>query len=286
MTRYYKVAEATSGGSGSSSSNSVTIYCKATSAPYIYSWEASGTQHNGDWPGTKMTSSTTIDGVKWWTYTYDVKPINIIFNDGNGNQTGDITGLSTDSYFEYNGTNTATNVTSQHVDLTDADIPSCATWIDGQQFVYFEANNYYEPYTWIWNTTDNFTGGAWPGEGLIDVAGVAPSGKNIYRWSTSSQKVPTGIIFSNFGWPQTSDLEFVNGGYYTEGGLYGTIQQPQAVYGDVTGDGVVTAADITAIYDILLGVNNNHEATADITGDGNITAADITAVYDILLGNK
>jgi alpha-amylase len=287
VTRDYKVTEATSGGSGSGSSNSVTIYCKATSAPYIYSWEDSGTQHNGDWPGTKMTSSTTIDGVKWWTYTYDVKPINIIFNDGNGNQTGNIVGLNSDSYFEYNGTNTATNVTSQHVDLTDADIPSCATWIDGQQFVYFEANNYYEPYTWIWNNGGaNFTGGAWPGAALIDVVGVAPSGKNIYRWTTSSQDVPTGIIFSNFGWPQTSDLEFVNGGYYTEGGLLGIIEAKPAVHGDVNGDGVVTAYDITALYNILLGNSHDYEENADITGDGNITAADITAIYDILLGNK
>ena len=237
-------------------------------------------------PSTTATGPA-LDGVKWWTYTYDVKPINIIFNDGNGNQTGNIVGLNSDSYFEYNGTNTATNVTSQHVDLTDADIPSCATWIDGQQFVYFEANNYYEPYTWIWNNGGaNFTGGAWPGAALIDVVGVAPSGKNIYRWTTSSQDVPTGIIFSNFGWPQTSDLEFVSGGYYTEGGLLGIIEAKPTVHGDVNGDGVVTAYDITALYNILLGNSHDYEENADITGDGNITAADITAIYDILLGNK
>ncbi len=290
VTRDYKVVEATSGGNGSgNNSNTVKIYCKSTTAPYIYSWEYDGTQHNGDWPGTKMTDSETIDGVKWWTYTYDVNPINIIFNDGNGgegHQTGDITGLSSDCYFEYNGTNSATNVTSQHVDLSTADIPSCATWVDGQQFVYFESNNYYEPYTWIWNTDGaNFTGGVWPGTGLIDVAGVAPSGKNIYRWTTSSQDVPTGIIFSNYGTPQTSDYEFVNGGYYTEDGLLGIIEATEAVYGDVNGDGVVTAADVTAIYDILLGNSNDYENTADVNHDGNITAADITAIYDILLGN-
>ncbi len=286
VTRDYKVVEATSEGGGNTS-NTLTIYCKATSAPYIYSWEDNGTQHNGDWPGTKMTTSETIDGVKWWTYTYDVKPINIIFNDGNGNQTGNIVGLTSDSYFEYNGTTTATNVSSQHTDLSTADIPSCATWIDGQQFVYFEANNYYEPYTWIWNNGGaNFTGGAWPGTALIDVIGVAPSGKNIYRWTTSRQDVPTGIIFSNYGWPQTSDYEFVNGGYYTESGLIGVIEAIPVVHGDVNGDGVVTAADITAIYDILLGVNNKYEETADVTGDGVVTAADITAVYSILLESK
>ncbi len=288
VTRNYNVVEATGTSSGNTS-NTVTIYCKAASAPHIYSWEDDGTQHNGDWPGTVMTTSKTIDGVKWWTYTYEVKPINIIFNDGEGgseHQTADIKSLSSDSYFEYNGTNTATNVTSQYVDLTVADIPSCATWIDGQQFVYFEANQYYEPYTWIWNNGGaNFTGGAWPGQGLIDVAGVAPSGKNIYRWTTSSQDVPSGIVFSNHGAPQTSDFAFVNGGYYTESGLLGIIETKPAVYGDVNGDGNITAADITAIYDHLLDGSTNYGTAYDVNGDGDVTAADITAIYDIMLGN-
>lgn len=58
-----------------------------------------------------------------------------------------------------------------------------------------------------------------------------------------------------------------------------------AVNGDVTGDGAVTAADVTAVYDILLGNNTEYEATADVNGDGSVTAADVTFIYDILLGN-
>jgi hypothetical protein len=50
-------------------------------------------------------------------------------------------------------------------------------------------------------------------------------------------------------------------------------------------DGNVTASDVTAIYDILLGNSNAYEDTADVNHDGHITAADITAIYDILLGN-
>jgi len=288
VTRNYTVVEATSSGNGSgNTSNSVTIYCKAASAPYLYSWDSNVVEHNGAWPGSKMTSSTTIDGEKWWTYTYDVKPINIIFNDGNGNQTADITGLTTDSYFEYNGTNSATNVTSQHVDLTGVDIPSCAKWIDETQFVYFEANNYYEPYTWIWNAGGaNFTGGAWPGTALIDVVGVAPSGKNIYRWTTSSEDEPSGIIFSNHGTPQTSDLEFVNGGYYTESGLLGVIEPSEAIPGDVNGDGHVSSVDVTALYNYLLDGDDSSLINGDQDGDGHITSTDITVIYNIMLGSN
>lgn len=60
-----------------------------------------------------------------------------------------------------------------------------------------------------------------------------------------------------------------------------------AVKGDVNGDGSITAADVTAVYDYLLGNNTSDElaAAADVNRDGNVTAADITFIYDILLGN-
>jgi hypothetical protein len=55
------------------------------------------------------------------------------------------------------------------------------------------------------------------------------------------------------------------------------------VPGDVNGDGVVTSADITALYDFLLNNDTTHIVNGDQTGDGDITAADITAVYGVLL---
>ena len=60
---------------------------------------------------------------------------------------------------------------------------------------------------------------------------------------------------------------------------------PPTIPGDVNGDGFVTSADVTAIDDILLGINNTFEATADVNDDGYITSADVTAVYSIILNN-
>ena len=60
--------------------------------------------------------------------------------------------------------------------------------------------------------------------------------------------------------------------------------QKSAVHGDVNGDGVVTAADITELYNYLLNNDDSHIVNGDQTGDGIITAADITAVYGVLLG--
>ena len=68
--------------------------------------------------------------------------------------------------------------------------------------------------------------------------------------------------------------------------LYDPSTDPGGVYGDVNCDGYVTSADVTAIYDVLLGIDNTFQATADVNGDGYVTSADVTAVYDILLGNN
>lgn len=59
-----------------------------------------------------------------------------------------------------------------------------------------------------------------------------------------------------------------------------------SIPGDVDGNGVVTAADITALYDALLNNDYTNAINWDQNGDGNITAADITAVYGILLNSK
>ena len=64
------------------------------------------------------------------------------------------------------------------------------------------------------------------------------------------------------------------------------IEKIGGVRGDVNGDGFVTSADVTAIYDVLLGTDMTFEATADVNGDGFVTSADVTAVYDVLLGNN
>lgn len=58
------------------------------------------------------------------------------------------------------------------------------------------------------------------------------------------------------------------------------------VPGDVNGDGEVTSADVTALYNYLLNDDMTYIDTDDVNGDGEITSADITFIYNILLGSK
>lgn len=59
-----------------------------------------------------------------------------------------------------------------------------------------------------------------------------------------------------------------------------------AVFGDVDQDGIVTAADITALYNYLLNNDYTFIETSDVDGDGVVTASDITTIYNILMGSK
>lgn len=55
--------------------------------------------------------------------------------------------------------------------------------------------------------------------------------------------------------------------------------------GDVDGDGVVTSADVTALYNYFLNNDTSSAVYPDQDGDGSITSGDITFIYNILLGN-
>ncbi|MBR5638561.1 MAG: S8 family serine peptidase [Muribaculaceae bacterium] len=54
--------------------------------------------------------------------------------------------------------------------------------------------------------------------------------------------------------------------------------------GDVDGDGIVTVADITCLYNIILGISNQNIQRADVDCDENITVADVSTEYNRILG--
>lgn len=139
-------------------------------------------------------------------------------------------------------------------------------------------------YCWAWNAqlgNQNYTGGNWPGVACNLVGPGLYNGLDIWEWDGGEvgDDIPTGIIFSNHGSPQTADMSFVNGAYYNQNG------RVTMVTGDVNFDGVVSGVDVTIIYNILLNNDNTYTFNADVDGDGVITATDITVIYNILLGN-
>ena len=54
---------------------------------------------------------------------------------------------------------------------------------------------------------------------------------------------------------------------------------------DVDGDRIITASDITCLYNYMLNNDETYVATCDVDGDGIITSSDITQLYNLILGN-
>ncbi|MBP3349991.1 MAG: starch-binding protein [Bacteroidaceae bacterium] len=91
----------------------VTIYLERSTAynvTYLYAWEGADL---GNWPGMQMNEIEQINNVEYWKHTFVApeKAINIIFTDGLGNQTNDITGVTKTTYYRLNRTSGRTDVT-------------------------------------------------------------------------------------------------------------------------------------------------------------------------------
>ena len=94
----------------------ISIYLQvegAYSPANLYVWDsATSATLNGSWPGTAMTTIENVSGVDYYvtTFTKPANAINIIFNNGQGNQTADILGITKTTYYRLSG-NTAIEVT-------------------------------------------------------------------------------------------------------------------------------------------------------------------------------
>ncbi len=74
-------------------------------------------------------------------------------------------------------------------------------------------------------------------------------------------------------------------GYVDDFTIYHNGALSPVVPGDANGDGNVTAADVTVLYNWLLNNDGSDLVNGDQDGDGAITSGDVTFIYSILLGN-
>ena len=64
----------------------------------IYSWASTGTEFFGEWSGKALTACTENDG--WFSAKFDITcPVSVITNNGNGEQTVDITNVRKGTYW-------------------------------------------------------------------------------------------------------------------------------------------------------------------------------------------
>ena len=180
-----------------SASATVTVNVRTSTgdAPYLYAWDGAGNKLNGEWPGTVMdesqTYTTTVDGLVWFTQTFEQDAINIVFNDGEDPaiQSSNIMGVTGTAFFTFDiEEGEYEDVTSTYISDTGFDVstlPSTVAYVEGKEFAYFIAPvTWTNCNVWAWNsiTGTNFTtSGAWPGD-PITLIGNTTDGYPVYQW--------------------------------------------------------------------------------------------------------
>lgn len=198
----------------------ITVYVTAPSAPTLYAWgkDADGkdVQPCGAWPGKIMTETQEIKGVTYYYHTFDLESVNIIFNN-NGSQTTDITGITSDRYYRYDGAGTATEI-DPNGEVVVPPVHGGSTYT-----VYFDdsASSWGSVNAYCWDDAHQGGGafsGAWPGKAIAKAAG---SNYYVYTFSTDATLANPKIIFNN-GSAQTSDLVFEPDAIYSKDGKIGS----------------------------------------------------------------
>ena len=144
--------------------------------------------------------------------------------------------------------------------------------------------------TGFWNATDNALHAYALGSGIqdqnitltTDWAGWGETLTDSTRYTVRAAitlKEPWHTTTTDSINPKDYDYDFQN---YIANALYWP-QIAVAITGDVNGDGMVTSADITALYSSILAGDNSDIVNGDQNGDGEINSADITMVYAIML---
>lgn len=232
--------------------------------------------------------STSVNGQNWFYCTFLGKEniSAILFNGNKDSERFTVTGTTSDVFIRFpsngNNWNTGDNLTSSYAQYlpaietpaeepggtsTDTTIPSCATHVPDAQYVYFEnTTSMASPCIWAWNDSHNFSGFSWPGDQLAELVGTSPDGNAIYRWvSHETGQSPTSLIFSDGGANATSQMTFVNGGYYTPDGLLGTVNS------NVTSlAGLIKSGDTSREFII-----SNHLTLVHAADDQNVWVKDL-----------
>lgn len=184
-----------------------TVYLKKSgwTTAYCYMWNGSGETKNHEWPGEQMTKVS--DGI--FSYTQTGTYANIIFNNGSGTQTSDMTypghgkiyDFDSKTWSDYaNAPTIATSATTQPA--TQASTQSSS----GGTTVYLKNTlGWSTPRCYMWNSSSD-TNASWSGVNMTSV------GDDV--WMYSASKTFANCIFSDAGSNQTADLTAKDGYIY------------------------------------------------------------------------
>ena len=178
-------------------------------------------------------------------------------------------------------------------EMTNLDfrLPTSAEWLfaakggNDTHGYYYSGSNYLAEVAWFKNNCSQkmTVGTKAPNElGIYDMSGnvyeIIQEATGVYGGGWHAQASACEVTYF---WPADETLADDDTGFRLALTDFGST----SVLGDVNGDGAVTTADVTCIYNYLLNGDETFIDTCDVDSDGFITTVDITVIYNILLGN-
>ena len=206
------------------------IYVKSSSIPYLYAWMPmlGNKEPCGSWPGSIFKDTKTVDGTSYYYKHFDETGLNIIFNNGSGGQTADITDCTKAGNYYYSWDGGSGYSLIKYEEGGDSPTPDPDPQPDNSLHAYFiNTPGWSNVMCWAWNDSENFTGGTWPGVNCTKLTIKGDNGEDIWEWkyTGTSTGTPTGIIFNNGSGGtgnQTGDFTFSNGSFYNFDGQTAT----------------------------------------------------------------
>ena len=182
---------------------------------YLYGWDVKGVSF--EWPGEEITMTEFVDDLEWFVYELPMEAFettgNIIFNNGDGQQTVDITGVtfSKNRFYEISaapgadGKFTYTEIGGGNEPEPEPEPGPTPEPSDFKFYVDVTATGWENCNIWAWEDNGaNYSGGNWPGQAL-----TLEDGK--YVWTVPAEAVGRTIcvIFNNGAGAQTADIKGV-----------------------------------------------------------------------------
>ena len=227
----------------------VTIHFRNTGMwdkVYYHAWIENGNNDTDltTWPGAQITENA--DHKNWYTVTLSglnaERGIGILFNNGNGGQTGDMLIIANGEYW-YDDMNGGL-LTQEPANFADGSVPTISYQVT---FHFANAKNWGGVNLYTWTFTGKNPTGAWPGVAL-------GQGSDGFYSCTFTYEAPEGqglsFIFSGGG--QTVDLSLDASAFALVDGVY--VVEKWVVPTNTDGDGKYYADIVEAAEAIATGV--------------------------------